>query len=200
MALALVALAGCGGGTEQKKAGEQAKAPSGGTSTADTASRTAEDKLDGKGLVIGAYVCNLSNPFFAEEHDGIQAEAQKLGATVKFGASATGVDQADLVRNMENWIQMGVNAIVTTPVDPEGTNAVIAKAIEKNIPVVTVADDSPNSKRNVYVAADQYKGGQLQAEWIARVLGGQGNIAMIEGEPGNESNEKRKQGFNDYIK
>ncbi|MHB8277624.1 MAG: sugar ABC transporter substrate-binding protein [Candidatus Humimicrobiaceae bacterium] len=156
-------------------------------------------KLDGKGMTLGIYVNNLSNPFFAELSDGAKAAAEKWGVKLLIGASPGGVDQADQVRVMEDWIQMKVNVIGTCPPDPAGTVPVIAKAVAAGIPVITFADDAPDSARSVFISANQYEGGRLQGIWIATTLGGQGKVAIIEGNPGNTSNEDRKKGVHDVL-
>jgi len=161
--------------------------------------RTPFSELDGGGMTFGLYVNNLDNPYFADAAAGAERAAEELNVNLIIGASPGGLDQADQVRNLEDWIEMGVDVMGTCPPDPSGTLPVIAKSVEAGIPFITYADDAADSERSVFIATDQYEAGKILAEWTVAATGGQGKIGLIEGIPGNESNEERKQGVIDVF-
>ena len=70
----------------------------------------------------------------------------------------------------------------------------INDAIEKGIMVTTFAADSPESKRLTWVTSDNVKEGIYAADFIAEVLGGEGEIGIIE-RPSQSNHAKRVEAF-----
>lgn len=70
-----------------------------------------------------------------------------------------------------------------------------AAAARPDVRLLVIAPD----REITYVGTDNRKGGQLAARVLAEALGGQGELALIHGVPGNESQDDRAAGFVDAL-
>ena len=66
--------------------------------------------------------------------------------------------------------------------------------------VDTQALSESNGKVASFIGSDNYEGGKLAGEYIARRLGGKGKVAVLEGIPGHETGDSRLRGFRDALK
>src|SRR6185436_13332410 len=51
-----------------------------------------------------------------------------------------------------------------------------------------------------FIGSDNYEGGKLAGEFLAKRLGGKGKVAVLEGIPGHETGDSRLKGFREAIK
>ncbi len=110
---------------------------------------------------------------------------------------------------VQRFTSMKVDAIVLAPTDRESLVAPVEEAIEKDIPIVIIDSglkNTPtiqNSKHYLgYVATDNYKGGQLAAQHMVKLLKGKGKakVLMLTYQANSESTEMREKGFAEEIK
>ncbi|MBN1542946.1 sugar ABC transporter substrate-binding protein, partial [candidate division KSB1 bacterium] len=93
---------------------------------------------------------------------------------------------------------------------PSGSREIvpaIVKANHDSIPVLIVDTrvDAEALRQSggtfaVFIGSDNYKGGALAGQEIIRLLKGRGKVALLEGIPGHETGDARKQGFLDAVK
>jgi ribose transport system substrate-binding protein len=113
-------------------------------------------------------------------------------------------DILEQIAIVDRRIATGVNGIVLAPQHSRIMSAPVKRAQEENIPVVVIdsglADEAGMIK---YVATDNYNGGWLAAEHLARTLGAEGKtepkLILLRYQVGSESTERREQGFLDYF-
>jgi len=72
--------------------------------------------------------------------------------------------------------------------------------MERNIPVLTIDTDSPNSNRICYIGTDNYTAGKVAGEKMAEILGGKGKVAIATGSLTAMNSLERMKGFRDAIK
>jgi ribose transport system substrate-binding protein len=148
-----------------------------------------------------------NNPFFIEMQKGAEEEAKKLGVNLIVQAAEREVDVEKQMQIVENLIQTKVAALCVTPSGSREIVPAINKANSANIPVVIVdtrvdAKALADSKGRIatFIGSDNYEGGKLAGERIAKQLGGKGKVAVLEGIPGHETGDSRLKGFRDAIK
>ncbi|MEP6636015.1 MAG: sugar ABC transporter substrate-binding protein [Acidobacteriota bacterium] len=148
-----------------------------------------------------------NNPFFIEMQKGAEEEAKKLGVTLIVQAAEREVDVEKQMQIVENLIQTKVAALCVTPSGSREIVPAINKANSANIPVVIVdtrvdAKTLGDSKGRVamFIGSDNFEGGKLAGERIARQLGGKGKVAVLEGIPGHETGDSRLKGFREALK
>jgi ribose transport system substrate-binding protein len=171
------------------------------SSSADSSSSESEgprgEPIKTEGMKAGVVLETLSHPLI--NYWG--QTAKETAAT--FGIQATLQDGERNVEKqtseMEALISQKVNFIVLQATDAAGLSPVVDKAEQAGIPVLTLNQDvaTPHS---CFVGMGHYAMGQQVAEGMAKQLGGQGNIVVIEGVQGTGANIQRLAGFKDTLK
>ncbi|PYQ12176.1 MAG: sugar ABC transporter substrate-binding protein [Acidobacteria bacterium] len=107
------------------------------------------------------------------------------------------VDQQ--VSILEDQVRRGVKALVVSPAGSAQVMSALELASSRGIPVVLIDTDAPFAKKVTYIGTDNRRGGQLAAKCLVDKLGGRGDVALISGVPGNESQDARAKGFVDAV-
>lgn len=109
-------------------------------------------------------------------------------------------DRDQQIQVVENFMVRRVSGMVLAPLDSQALVAPVVNATKAKIPVVIIDSDLNSDKYISFVATDNYKGGVLGAEQLAKLLGGKGNVIMLRYAVGSASTEAREAGFLDTIK
>ena len=179
---AAAVLAGCGSSTESKASEETPKA-------AGTQS-----------FKIAVIPKGTTHEFWKAIHAGAKKAAGELGVEVIWKGPVKEDDRESQIAVIEDFITRGVDGIVVAPLDSSALVAPIEEAIGKGIPVVII-DSGLNSDKYVsFVATDNYKGGNLGGEHLAKLLGGKGRVVLLRYQVGSASTQEREKGFLDAMK
>jgi len=156
---------------------------------------------------IALVLKTLNNPFFIDMQKGAEEAAKKLGVNLIVQAAEREVDVEKQMQIIENLIQTKVAALCVTPSGSREIVPAIEKANRAGIPVVIVDTrvdpktmGESKGKIATFIGSDNYEGGKLAGEFIAKKLGGKGKVAILEGIPGHETGDSRLKGFRDAIK
>ena len=149
----------------------------------------------------------VNNPFFIEMQKGAEQAAQRLGVNLIVQAADREVDVEKQMQIVENLIQAKVAALCVTPSGSREIVPAIDKANRAGIPVVIVdtrvdekALKESHGQIAAFIGSDNYEGGKVAGEFLAKRLGGKGKVAVLEGIPGHETGDSRLRGFRDAIK
>jgi ribose transport system substrate-binding protein len=107
------------------------------------------------------------------------------------------VDQQ--VAILENQITKGVAALAVAPTGASEVIPVLEHARAAGIPVVIVDTDIDWAPKLSYVGGDNQRAGRMAGEYIAKLLNGQGKVAVIRGILGVTTHEDRVAGFKQGI-
>src|SRR5256886_13175680 len=125
--------------------------------------------------VVGVSNTLTGNGWREEMICSIKAQAKASGVVSKVIVANRTTDAAGQIADIRNLISSGANVIVINPSDRDALNSVIKQATDKGIVVVAV--DQAVSEPSAYVISnDQVAYGKLGADWLAKKLGGEGNI------------------------
>lgn len=140
---------------------------------------------------------SLEHVFFNLIEDGIEAEATELGVKV-INMDAAG-DSGKQLSQIQDFVTQEVDAILFAPVNSGGSKSMVDLADDAGIPIFTM-DVASDGEVVSHVATDNYKGGQLAAEWaLENVLTDKtGNVCII-GYDEVESGINRAGGFTEYM-
>ena len=149
-----------------------------------------------------SFLIGLSNGWVGSEWrtqmiDEAQAAAaawRAKGVTVKTDAQSATVDVPGQIAQIRNFINEGVDAILINPNSPTAFDPIIAQAKQKGI-LVVATDQEVSSKDAIYVGIDQKGWAMKSAEWLAKTLGGKGNVVCINGVAGHPANQARVAGY-----
>ena len=129
---------------------------------------------------IGVSLTDMGNPFFTQIARGVELAARRIGgAGVKVFATSCAYDLQRQINQLNSFIDMKVDLIVLTAVDPIAVRPVVARARAAGIPVVAV--DVVAGGVDATVMTDNLDAGRKACEFIAQRLRGRGNMVIING-------------------
>lgn len=108
-------------------------------------------------------------------------------------------DRDQQIQVVENFTSRRVSGIVLAPLDSQALAIPVANAVQSGIPVVVMDSDLKSDKQISYVATDNFKGGQLAGQYMARLLNEKGNVILLRYSVGSGSTEQRERGFLDEL-
>jgi len=156
---------------------------------------------------IALVMKTANNPFFIEMQKGAEEAARRLNVELVVQAAEREVDVEKQMQIVENLIQTRVNALCVTPSGSREIVPAIDKANKANIPVVIVdtrvdakALAESGGRVATFIGSDNYEGGKVAGEFLAKHLNGKGKVAVLEGIPGHETGDSRLRGFRDALK
>lgn len=122
-------------------------------------------------ITVGFCPMDLSNNFFANIANSLEAYAEEMGVTTII--TDGGSDAAKQVSALENFIVQGVDAIVVVPVDANSLTGIIAEAKDAGIPVITHTTYYEDATCNMNV--DELEmgtaNGRNAGAWLAETFG-----------------------------
>ncbi|WP_165352896.1 sugar ABC transporter substrate-binding protein [Loktanella sp. IMCC34160] len=146
-------------------------------------------------------VKDMNNPYYARMGDGALRAAEELGINLSYVSAEYNGDIEGQIAVVESELVKGHDAIVLVPMN--GT-ALIPKVMEANalgIPVITAdtkVDDGP-AQVETFVGLDERTSFAGMAEWVVEQLGGEGQVAILEGFRGSSTAELRLNGMMDVF-
>jgi ribose transport system substrate-binding protein len=153
------------------------------------------------------WTIGISNPFISSEYrtqmiDELIAtnkEYMDKGLTNELVIESADTDVAGQIQQLQNLMAKNVDVILVNPGDVSGWNATLQEALDKGIIVISV--DQELDVPGVYnVGIDQKEWAKTSADWLAKKLGGKGDIVEIEGFPGHPANVARMNGVDEVLK
>lgn len=152
-------------------------------------------------LSMAFIVKDMNNPYYWRMGEGAKRAAEELGINLSYVSAEFNGDIEGQIAVVETEIVKGHDAIVLVPMN--GT-ALIPKVMEANaagIPVITAdtrVDDGP-AKVETFVGLDEQTSFAGMAQWVVDQLGGQGQVAILEGFRGSSTAELRLNGMMDVF-
>lgn len=188
LACVLSLLAGCGG------TGSSAAPSSAGTAAPAAPVPAEASGVEGKKVIV--ILKSLTNPFFVDLGDGAKAKGQELGLEVEVQAPVTANNNEEQIQLIEQAILQSPDALVIAPADSEGVAPAIEAANEAGIPVINVNTRIKGEGLRVetFVATENYDVAYLTGKALAESMGGKGNLVLITGVPGDQTNIDRTEG------
>ena len=146
-----------------------------------------------------------SHEFWKSIHAGaIKAERELEGQGLRINLNWKGPlredDRDQQISVVENFTVRRAHGIVLAPLDSQALVAPVEAALRAKIPVVIIDSGLKSDKPVSYIATDNFKGGQLAAEHLGKLLNGQGKAIMLRYQVGSASTEAREAGFMDVMK
>jgi len=145
---------------------------------------------------IGVSLLTREHDFYQQLEAGLQDAAAKHG--YKLIITTGDFDLAKQQSEIDNFLVQKVDAIIVCPTDTKGIAPAIEKANAANIPVFTADIGAEGGKVVSHIASDNVAGGRLAGEYLAKVIGGKGDIGIVS-QPELQSVIDRESGFREAI-
>jgi len=146
-------------------------------------------------LKIGMSFQELDNPYFAVMKQAIDEAGRSIGAEV-FVTDARH-DLTKQIADIEDLVQRHIDVLLLNPTDSVGVEGAVREAKKAGVIVVAV-DAQASGPIDSFVGSKNYNAGLLAGEYLAKVLNGRGEVAILDGIPVVPILE-RVRGFKDAI-
>jgi len=115
--------------------------------------------------------------YFYDHKMGMEMVGKELGVRTEYVGPAE-YDMNAMVSAFEQAIAKKPNGLVIVGFEPS-LNAIVDKAIDQGIPVVTVDADLPGSKRLAFVGTGNFGAGEVGGHKMASLIGESGKVAIM---------------------
>jgi len=184
----ILGLMGCGQKTETKKEGADSKQ-----------SAKQEAKADaGKGKKTFVMVPKVVMPYYEPCFEGFKDAAAKYGAEVEY-LPPNEMKLPLQVKVIEDLIARKVDGIAISALDDIGLKQVINDAMAAGIKVVTFDAPAPSSNALSYIGTINEAAGAAAAEEMIKTMGGEGELAILQGGLVSSNLNQRFEGFKKTI-
>ena len=151
-----------------------------------------------KDLTIGLAVANLQADFFNQIKQSVEAEGKAKGIKVitvdAQGNSSTQVSQ------IEDLITRQIDVLIYIPAGATAAGVPVKAAKAAGIPVIAVDRNAPDAPGDTFIASDSVAGAKTLAEYVGKITGGKGRIAILQGQIGTTPENDRAKGFEEGLK
>jgi len=156
--------------------------------------------------VVGLVMKSLEAEFFQEMKKGAIDYAEKRGDLKLLPVGTE--NQTEIKKQIlliEEFINQKVDAIVVIPIDSKALVPPVVKAVKEGIEVVNIdimLDEDMLKEHNiemVFVGPDNETAAKAVGDVLAKELGKNGKVIIIEGVPAAMNAQQRKQGFLNSI-
>ncbi|RUW70018.1 hypothetical protein EOA28_24500 [Mesorhizobium sp. M2A.F.Ca.ET.067.02.1.1] len=156
------------------------------------AAKAAQERL---GFILSNYVVPryraLDQPFFEK---GVKAAGYEPVVT------QSNLDVAQQLRDVENFINLGVKVLTLTAIDKKTSVNMVRKAKDAGIPVVAYNEAIPTTEISAFVGRDNRSVGRTAVQAAAKMADLQGKFVIVSGSPEDTVAEECTAGYYDELK
>lgn len=149
---------------------------------------------------IGVSMAN-SDTFLTVLRKGIEKSAGEANQPVQIEIAEDDVQKQ--LSQIQNFIASKVDAIIVNAVDTSATAPMTKLANDAGIPIVYVnrqpIDVDALGPKGAFVASNEVDSGTLETKEVCRLLGGKGDILVMQGDLANQAAVQRTQDIHDVI-
>jgi rhamnose transport system substrate-binding protein len=145
---------------------------------------------------------NTGNPYFTEVGKGCEEAAKELGTDYTTTAPATG-DATSQIPIITEQIQRGVDVMLISPNSPDALNLILDQARQHGTTVITVDADLVGNEKHrdaAVLQTDFSKIGPAQVELLGKLIGYEGDIAILSATTDAPNQKVWVAGMNEALK
>ncbi|KUO09311.1 substrate-binding domain-containing protein [Streptomyces sp. DSM 15324] len=149
---------------------------------------------------------DFTNPYWAALRDGAIAEGKKLGVTVNVQAGQSETDSTGENAKLSALAGQNYNCFGVVPVNATNVITPLVPVAQKKIPILnldTQIDPSASKQAGVsyasFIGSDNLTAGKQAGEALLKRMGGQGDVAILQGIAGEQNGINRQKGFSEAV-
>ena len=171
-----------------------------GTDSVVTAQEFGYDVVPARNYTIAVVVKSAAIPVWESHIIAAKKAGKNLGVTILDYAPSKADNVEEQKRILEDLITAGVDAVVLAPANTEAVRGPVLDLIDAGIPVVYDNTMGPSDVDYLtYVGIDSIEAGNVIAKAAGDAMGGEGNLLVLEGVPGQSTSDLRTQGVMEGI-
>ncbi|MFG3382472.1 substrate-binding domain-containing protein [Streptomyces sp. NPDC047999] len=149
---------------------------------------------------------NFTNPYWAALRDGAIAEGKKQGVKVEVQAGASETDSTGENAKISTLAGQDYNCFGVVPVNATNVITPLVPVAQKKIPILnldTQIDAKASEQAGVsyasFIGSDNLSAGELAGEALLKLMGGKGEVAILQGIAGEQNGINRQKGFSEKV-
>jgi ribose transport system substrate-binding protein len=150
-------------------------------------------------LTVAVIPKGTIHEFWKTVHAGAEMAGAEMDVEILWKGSLKEDDRDGQISVVENIIVRKVDGIVLAPLDDVALRRPVDQAMKSDIPVVIFDSGLQGDNYISYVATDNFRAGQLAAEYMTKLLNGKGKVVVLRYAEGSDSTTRREDGFLDGI-
>ncbi|SDN35679.1 ABC transporter substrate-binding protein [Ensifer sp. YR511] len=151
-------------------------------------------------FVIGLSNISVVNTWRVQMMEEAKHEATQHPEIKEMVVTDAGGDTNKQVADIEDLLARGIDALLVAPGSEVALNGVLDKAYASGIPVIIFSSNASPQNYTSKIIGDDADFGRAGAEFLAKTLGGKGNIIGIRGISGNSIDNDRWRGVEEALK
>lgn len=151
-------------------------------------------------FVLGLSNISVVNTWRVQMIEEAKYEATQHPEIKEMIVTDAGGDVNKQISDIEDLLARGIDALLVDPGSEVALNSVIEKAHKSGIPVIIFSSNATPANYTVKIIGDDKAFGVAGAEFLAKALGGKGNIIAIRGISGNAIENHRFSGVEEVLK
>ncbi|MGO9356543.1 MAG: substrate-binding domain-containing protein [Xanthobacteraceae bacterium] len=142
---------------------------------------------------------HMDNEFTIQMSGAVKDKAKELGANLTVFDARNEI--AKQISQVESLVTQGYTGLLIEPVAVDGLGPALEAAKKAGLVVINVNQRVSDPKvTDAYVGANPVEGGQIEMDYIAKEIGGKGNVAFLLGPLGSDAEIGRTQGYENILK
>lgn len=137
--------------------------------------------------------------YMANWMDEMQQHPSVVDGTVTLTVLDGRFDANTQSNQMDTAVTRQADAVIFAPIDADAATAPIERATAAGVPVVASVTTANSDRLFADVATDNVEGGRLITEKMVEMLGGKGNVVLLEGPIGNSPQLLRREGIDAVL-
>lgn len=144
---------------------------------------------------VAVVLKTISSEYWNYVKAGCDAAARDLDVNVIVVGPGAESDIEPQVAMIEQQLDAGCDAIVCAPNDSEAAGAALIRAVENNIPVLSVDTNVGMVGQTSFVGTSNADAAYLGGEYATKLLGNNSKAVIIYGQEGDNTSNMRREGF-----
>ena len=142
---------------------------------------------------------HMDNEFTVQMSGAVKDKAKELGANLTVFDARNEI--AKQISQVESLVTQGYTGLLIEPVAVDGLGPALEAAKKAGLVVINLNQRVSDPKvTDAYVGANPVEGGQIEMGYIAKEIGGKGNVAFLLGPLGSDAEIGRTQGYENVLK
>lgn len=147
-------------------------------------------------VVVGVSLLNLSSEFIVMLNEAMEAKAGELGVKLIVNDAQRSAERQ--IQQVEGFIAQKVDVIILNPCEVDASSPAVDKALAAGIPILNL-NSVTKSAPTAFVGSHDEESARIAMDFIARRLGGKGNVLMMQGFMGQAAQLKRDEGAREVL-
>lgn len=140
-----------------------------------------------------------SHFFWISVQAGAMAAGKEFGVEVLWNGPAAETEYSRQIQILDSMVARHVDGIAIAAAERNALVQGVERAVASGIPVTVFDSGLDSDKYMSFLATNNYEGGQLAARELAKLVDGEGDVALLMHATGSQSTMDREKGFEETL-